>query len=77
MKARTLLQIYIPKDSRVLAVRKQSHLVNRVVADPNCIEAWRHLQLSAKTCFSVSARGGNKHRSSPRTKVNTSQSDYI
>jgi hypothetical protein len=61
----------------VLAAGKLPTVLDRVVADPSCIDAWRQFLLSAYSCFGVSARGRKKYRSSLVTKVNKLQSDYL
>jgi hypothetical protein len=77
VEARSQVLKYIPKASRVLAAGKLSTVLDRVVADPSCIDTWRQFLLFAYSCFGVSARGGKKHRSSLATKVNKLLSDYL
>jgi hypothetical protein len=77
VKARLQMLKYIPKASRVLAAAKLSTVLDRVAADPSCIDAWRQLLLFACSCFGVSAHGGKKHPSSLATKVNNLLSDYL
>jgi hypothetical protein len=61
----------------VLAARKLSTVLDRIVADPSCTDIWRQLLLFAYSSFGVSARGGKKHRSSLATKVSKLPSDYL
>ena len=77
LEARSQVLKYIPKASRALAAGKLSTVLDRVVADPSCIDAWRQFLLFAYSCFGVSARGGKKQCSSLATKVNKSLSDYL
>jgi len=67
---------FIPKASRVLAAEKLSTLLDRVVALPDNIDAWRNLLQFSYICFGVSVRGGKRHRSSLATKVNKLLAEY-
>ena len=62
----------IPKASRVLAAEKLSAVLARIVAKPDDSAAWADLLRFSFACFAVPrGRGGKRHQSSLKSKVNS------
>ena len=77
MGARSPVLKYIPKASRMLAAGRLTAVLDRIVTNPDTIDAWQQLLCFTYSCFGSTERGGKRHRSSLATKVNKSFSDYL
>ena len=66
-----------PKRHEYRRKKKLAEALRQIVADPDCVEKWRHLLTFSFSCFGIPGqRGGKRHLSSLASKVNAAIANF-